>query len=114
MYYLAFPQDGWNRKVVVCLTLLIESTQTVLATYDAFRQLASGWGNPVELDDIGLYWFSIIILTGISGFICQLFYAWRICMLSRSYWIPGLIFIVGVRFVLVLTRYQSYTLVCSC
>ena len=87
MYYLAFPSDGYLRKCVVCVAYLIECAQTVLATRDAFRQFSSGWGNLLELDEIGLYWLSILLLTMLSAMLSQYFYAWRILILSHQRWI---------------------------
>ena len=94
MYYLAFPSDGYQRKLVVCLAFLIECAQTVLATWDTFRQYSSGWGNQVQFDSIGLYWLSILILTLLSAMLSQLFYAWRILMLSHQRWIAGIVVVV--------------------
>ena len=96
MYYLAFPLDGWNCKTVVCLAFLLEFAQTIIATRDAFRQLASGWGSPMELDKTGLYWLSVIVMTVCSELLCQLFYAWRISVLRGGYVIPGIIVFVGL------------------
>ena len=104
MYYLAFPLDGWNCKSVVCLAFLVEFVQTIIATRDAFRQLASGWGNLIELDKTGLYWLSIIVLTLCSELLCQLFYAWRIFVLCRSWYVPGFILLVGVQILLCLSQ----------
>ena len=76
-------------------------------TRDAFRVYASGWGNIEELANWGLEWFSILVvhsagaqiqrddigphtngdwLMMIVSCISQLFYAWRICMLSSNWW----------------------------
>ena len=40
----------------------------MISTYDAFRVSARGWGNPAELDAIGLDWFSVPIMAGISEY----------------------------------------------
>ena len=42
-----------------------------MSTYDAFRVFALGWGDPQQLDDIGLYWFDIVILTALSELTCD-------------------------------------------
>ncbi|KAH8088922.1 hypothetical protein BXZ70DRAFT_500245 [Cristinia sonorae] len=58
-----------------------------VATYDGFRVFVTGWGDSPVLDDIGLFWLSIPVLTGIVACLTQLFYAWRIHQLSeRNIW----------------------------
>ena len=83
---------------------------------------ASGWGNPVELDDIGLLGISVPALTAVgpfnvllfavrgsdfpfaAGTICQLFYALRIWELNRNKWFAGIIATVS----------SSYTYCMTC
>ncbi|THH32639.1 hypothetical protein EUX98_g1548 [Antrodiella citrinella] len=96
LYYVAFPHDPRGLKSVVAAIFLLELTQTILLTHDAFRVYASGWGNTADLDSMGLYWFSIPVLGGLISALTQLFYAWRIHMLSGSYWAAGVISVVAV------------------
>jgi len=96
LYYIAFPKDHRGLKCVVAAVYALELTQTILLTHDAFRVYAKGWGNPVELDSIGLYWLNIPVLSGFISSLTQLFYAWRIYILSRSYWAAGPIAVVAV------------------
>lgn len=37
-----------------------------MASYDAHRMLVTGWGDQVALDDVGLYWVSLPLMTAIS------------------------------------------------
>ena len=53
-------------KSVVAVAFLLEILQLVLSTHDAFRVYAGGFGNPAQLDDIGLTWLCIPILDAIS------------------------------------------------
>ena len=120
-YYVAFPHDSTRLKGVVGMTYTLELIQLIFATHDVFRVYARGWGNFLELDSIGYYWFDIIILTALSespklcskasyessplepvSVICQLFYAWRIRVLNNSYAIASVIAIVGISFFVVL------------
>ena len=94
MYYLAFPSDGVYNKSIVCATYLIECVQVIVATQDGFRQFGSEWGLLQALNDTGLYWFSIIIMTGATALLSQLFYAWRIHVLSHSRWLSGFVILV--------------------
>ncbi|KAH8102927.1 hypothetical protein BXZ70DRAFT_1057387 [Cristinia sonorae] len=82
VYYIAFPRDSGYLKSVVGFTFVIELLQTVLATRDAFRQYGTGWGNLLQLNDVGWLWFTIPILDGIISCFVQLFYAWRVYVLS--------------------------------
>ena len=66
-----------------------------MATYDAFRQFGSGWGSQHELDRIGLLWGTLILLTGLSAVVNQLFYGWRIYVISKSRWMTYLISFVS-------------------
>lgn len=115
MYYLAFPSDGYLRKLVVCLAFSIECAQTVLATWDAFRQFSSGWGNLLQLDDIGLYWLSMLVLTVLSAMLSQYFYAWRILMFSRQRWVAAVVVVVCCSVTLDSIYSVVYSIrVCSC
>ena len=78
IYYLAFPSDSFRLKGVVYLAYIIETAQVVLATNDAFRQFASGWGDFAELNNMGLEWLTIKVSTGLIAILTQTFYAWRI------------------------------------
>ena len=91
IYYLAFPSDSYRLQAAVYFAYLVELVQVVVATHDAYRQLASGWGNLEELDNIGLYWITIQLSTSFSAVLCQLFYAWRIKMLSQNHWVAWVI-----------------------
>lgn len=66
VYFIAFPKDSAYLKSVVGITYILEVVQTIMATRDAFRQYATGWGNLTELNDIGWLWFTVPVLDGIS------------------------------------------------
>jgi len=96
IYYLAFPKDSSYLKSVVGFTYFIELLQTVLATRDAFRQYGTGWGNLVQLNDVGLLWITIPMLDGIISSFVQLFYAWRIFVLCGNRYVSGVIVTLAV------------------
>lgn len=54
IYYIAFPKDRTYRKALVVFTFTIEVAQTLMATHDGFRALASGWGVQDALNHV--YW----------------------------------------------------------
>ncbi|THH27147.1 hypothetical protein EUX98_g7048 [Antrodiella citrinella] len=96
LYYIAFPRDHRGLKCVVAVAFLLELAQTILLTYDSFRMFAKGWGDPVELNSIGFFWLDISLLSGLISVLAQLFYAWRIHVLSRSYWAAGPISLIAI------------------
>ncbi|KAI0079786.1 hypothetical protein K474DRAFT_1673070 [Panus rudis PR-1116 ss-1] len=96
-YYLAFPSDRQRQHSLVLCIFALEAIQTLLGTSDGFRILATGWGNVVELDKVGALWFSYPLLNTIVSFIVQLFYAWRIYVLSiNNMWLPIIVATLSV------------------
>ncbi|KAH8079087.1 hypothetical protein BXZ70DRAFT_911121 [Cristinia sonorae] len=71
IYYLAFPKDRTLSKSIVAFTYTIELLQTVLSTRDAFRNFG----------------------TGCLG---QMFYVWRIWILSKQYWTSIIIMVISL------------------
>ncbi|KAF9018253.1 hypothetical protein BDZ89DRAFT_353907 [Hymenopellis radicata] len=97
IFFLAFPRDPlWPTKALSICIFTIEIIQTCLNTRDAFRDFGLGWGNMLELDWIGTYWIGIPVMGGIVGAMVQSFYAWRLCILTRRYWIPGIIIVLSL------------------
>ncbi|KAF8918109.1 hypothetical protein CPB85DRAFT_112786 [Mucidula mucida] len=91
IYYLAFPRDRWLAKSIVASVYSLELIQTVLATRDAFRNFGTGWGDMTDLNEVGFLWFSVPVMGSIIGFVAQLFFAWRIWILSSRLYIPVII-----------------------
>jgi len=85
---LAFSNDPPKRKILVYGIYAAELVQTILFTTMAFRQLAAGFGNFDALDNSGLLWFAVPILSSAVEFVVQLFYASRIKILAGSNLIP--------------------------
>ncbi|KAK7472054.1 hypothetical protein VKT23_000165 [Stygiomarasmius scandens] len=84
-------------KAVVYFVYLLEAVQTVLLTRDAFRVFGYGFGSMASLDAMAWIWFSVPIMSGIIGTTVQLFFAWRIYILSGRKWhIPALVSLVSV------------------
>ena len=53
------------RKCIVLIAFLLECVQIVLSTYDCFRVFGRGWGNPLQLNDIGLLGLSICAIAAL-------------------------------------------------
>jgi hypothetical protein len=88
IYYLAFANDPLQRKILVYGVYAAELVQTILFTKMAFKQLAAGFGNLQTLDEMGLVWFAVPILSSSVEFVVQVFYAYRIRILAKSNLIP--------------------------
>ncbi|KAF8908252.1 hypothetical protein CPB85DRAFT_794987 [Mucidula mucida] len=97
IYYLAFPHDPiWPTKVLSSCVFILEVAQTCLNTRDAFRNFGAFWGDMLNLDDIGTYWLGVPVMAGIVSGIVQFFYAWRIWVLTKRYWIPSVIVVLSL------------------
>ncbi|KAJ6493055.1 hypothetical protein C8R45DRAFT_1212551 [Mycena sanguinolenta] len=91
IYYLAFPKDRRLSKLVVAFVVLAEILQTLVNSRDTLRILGSGWGNPQVLNDVGLAWFSVPVLGALIASVGQIFFAWRIYIISKRLYVPILI-----------------------
>lgn len=68
VYYISFPLDPSSRKYLVIGVYFLEIVQMVTTTHDIFELLAYDWcSNPKILDDAGLLWFYVPVLTGVSA-----------------------------------------------
>ncbi|KAF9467680.1 hypothetical protein BDZ94DRAFT_1305301 [Collybia nuda] len=83
-YYIAFPNDRLFCKCIVYGVYILETLQTMVVTHDAFASFGEGFGSFEALDNIQLTCLSIPILSGIVGCVVQMFYAYRINILSKS------------------------------
>ncbi|KAK0201067.1 hypothetical protein DFS33DRAFT_1446648 [Desarmillaria ectypa] len=84
IYYVSFPKDPILSKFLIYLLLALETLQTVLFTIDLFDIFAANFGQTDVLNNVHTLWFSVPIMTGLIGGIVQLFYCYRISVLSKS------------------------------
>ena len=75
---------------------VLETAQTVLATYDAFQWLAYGYGNMIALSKPFTSSIDAPIMDGILALVVQLFFAWRIYILGKSWLLSGAISLVAM------------------
>ncbi|PBK82341.1 hypothetical protein ARMGADRAFT_1090395 [Armillaria gallica] len=94
LYYLAFPNDRRFIKYLVYGIYVIEFVQTILISRDVFATFGYGFGNMVTLAENHLYWFTVPIMSTVAAGVGQVFYAYRIFVLSKSRIIP--IFIICI------------------
>ncbi|KAK0451656.1 hypothetical protein EV421DRAFT_2031403 [Armillaria borealis] len=94
LYYLAFPRDRRVTKYLVYGIYVIEFVQTMLIAHDVFTAFGYGFGDMDTLTRVKLYWLTIPIMGAVSACVGQVFYAYRIFILSKSRIIP--IFIICI------------------
>jgi len=95
IYHTAFQRDKIILKTLVWSTFVLEVLGTVMITRDAFRVFGTGFGNMEPIETVGWLWFSGPVLNSIISCSAQFFYAWRIWVLSSSYWVPGAILLLA-------------------
>ncbi|EKM52270.1 uncharacterized protein PHACADRAFT_100501, partial [Phanerochaete carnosa HHB-10118-sp] len=84
LYHLSFPKDKWLVKGLVYFVYLIDTAQTILVTRDVFVAFALHFGNLDVLDSIQLEWLAVPVFSSIVSCTVQLYYAYRIGILSGS------------------------------
>ncbi|PBK86532.1 hypothetical protein ARMGADRAFT_1086380 [Armillaria gallica] len=94
LYYLAFPNDKKFIKYLVYGIYIVELVQTILASHDAFATFGYGFGDLDALTDVHFYWLIVPIMSAVIACVGQVFYAYRIFILSKSRIVP--IFVICV------------------
>ncbi|KAK0241066.1 hypothetical protein EDD85DRAFT_388161 [Armillaria nabsnona] len=94
LYYLAFPNDKKFIKYLVYGIYIVEFVQTILASHDAFATFGYGFGDLDALTDVHFYWLIVPIMSAVIACVGQVFYAYRIFILSKSRIVP--IFVICV------------------
>lgn len=67
-YYIAFPNDRIQLKLIVYATLLLETIQTVTLTRDAFDTFVTHLGDGDAIDKVRLTWLAIPVSGGLGKF----------------------------------------------
>ncbi|KAK0484831.1 hypothetical protein IW261DRAFT_860259 [Armillaria novae-zelandiae] len=94
LYYLAFPNDRRFTKNIVYGIYVIEFAQTMLVAHDMFALFGYGFGDMNALTKTNLNWLAVPIMSAVVACIGQVFYAYRIFIVSKSRIIP--IFIICI------------------
>lgn len=94
-YYFSFPNDKACYKIVVAIVYILELLQTIIISHDAFESFGLRFGNFSSLDHIKHIWLGVPIISGIATCIVQVFYAYRIGVLSNTRVIPCTIVVVS-------------------
>ncbi|KAJ7584462.1 hypothetical protein C8J56DRAFT_829735 [Mycena floridula] len=96
-YYVNFaPTDRLRIQLVALFTFCLEVVQTFLVSRDAYILFCSRWGTPSALFRVGLIWLYLPIMGSLMSFVAQVFWAWRLNLLTKVKWIPGLIILFSV------------------
>ncbi|PBK66303.1 hypothetical protein ARMSODRAFT_1021504 [Armillaria solidipes] len=88
LYYLAFPNDRRFTKYLVYGIYAIEFVQTMLVAHDAFAMYGYGFGDIDALTRMNFFWLSGPIMSAVASSVGQVFYAYRIFIVSKSRIIP--------------------------
>ncbi|KAJ7473515.1 hypothetical protein FB451DRAFT_1249435 [Mycena latifolia] len=96
LYYQAFPNDRPSTKCLVYIVYVIELVQTILLTHDLFKVFGYNYGNLLTLTKIYFDWLTVPVMSGLVAFIGQSFYAYRVYVLSKSWYIPCFIVIISL------------------
>ncbi|KAF9470971.1 hypothetical protein BDN70DRAFT_979533, partial [Pholiota conissans] len=96
LYSQVFPNDRPMLKALVIGIYIMETVQTFLLTQTIWKMLVQGFGDIEGTDEVGTTFFSVCFIGGLVGFLVQLFYSWRIAIISQKRLIPGLIVIISL------------------
>ncbi|KAK0194318.1 hypothetical protein F5146DRAFT_430583 [Armillaria mellea] len=96
LYYLAFPNDRRFTKYLVYGIYVLELMQTVLIAHDVFATLGYGFGDIDALARINFFWLTVPIMGAVAACVGQVFYAYRIFILSKSRIIPIIVICVSL------------------
>ncbi|KAK0236496.1 hypothetical protein EDD85DRAFT_643368 [Armillaria nabsnona] len=91
LYYLAFPNDRQFTKYLVYGIYIIEFVQTMLIAHNAFAMYGYGFGDIDALTRLNYNWLYVPIMSAIVACVGQVFYAYRIFIVSKSRIIPILV-----------------------
>ncbi|KAJ7436889.1 hypothetical protein B0H11DRAFT_2294622 [Mycena galericulata] len=96
LYYQAFPKDPLPKKSLVYSVYTLMVVETVLLTHDAFARFGYGFLSLAAIVSTDLGWLDVPVMSGLISFIAQSFYAYRVHVLSKSWWIPLLILVMSL------------------
>lgn len=95
-YYFAFPKDRYAYKAVVAVVYLLEVLQTFSLTAAAIDHFILHFGNTDIFFNLKTAVLSVNVLAGIAAFIVQVFYAYRIHILSNTKLGPCMIIVLAL------------------
>ncbi|KAK6978090.1 hypothetical protein R3P38DRAFT_3120652 [Favolaschia claudopus] len=83
-YYQNFPSDRLGLKFLVYIVFLMDTIQTVLLTHHGWWYTITIWGVPDRFEELVWSAQSIPFMAGLISATVQMFYAWRIWILTAT------------------------------
>jgi len=93
MFYASFPRDALHTKALVYGLFIIDTISIALATYSGYWIFVKNWGQNSVFTDLGWSWATIPASSGLVAFIVQTFFAYRIWIISKN-WFMSLFIII--------------------
>ncbi|GJE91842.1 hypothetical protein PsYK624_079930 [Phanerochaete sordida] len=90
-YYTTFPKDRVRIKVYVAVLLLADTLNSAFNIAWIYNILINNFGNFDALARADWLFESEEAMAGLTAMLVQLFYAWRLRVLTRNAWVVGLV-----------------------
>ncbi|KAJ7186882.1 hypothetical protein C8R46DRAFT_1342168 [Mycena filopes] len=84
-YYQNYPNDRLGLRIFVYSVFLLDVAQTVILTHHGWWWIITAWCNPAIFTDVIWSASCIPFLSGLISAIVQIFYAWRIWTLTKTW-----------------------------
>ncbi|KAF9491449.1 hypothetical protein BDN71DRAFT_1452894 [Pleurotus eryngii] len=84
LYYMEYPKDKWWIKSLVAILLLADTLNALFLCIYVYKSLITNFNNPEFLADPDWIFATDPALTGIIAAIVQLFFSWRIKVLTSN------------------------------
>ncbi|TFK90194.1 hypothetical protein K466DRAFT_638889 [Polyporus arcularius HHB13444] len=95
-YLQNFPTDQRWIRVLVASIFVLELVQTATTTHQAWWYTVTNWNNPAALLTFPWSAMTVPIMAGIIAAIVQMFYAWRVFVLSSNWILCGMAILIVV------------------
>ncbi|KAF9483260.1 hypothetical protein BDN70DRAFT_962606 [Pholiota conissans] len=95
-YFQSYPDDKPALKALVGGIYILEASQMCMLSQTAWKLFVSGFGDLEKFNEIGTTWLSVCCIGGLTGFVVQWFYAYRLFVLTRNRIISGCIVLVCI------------------
>ncbi|KAF8509860.1 hypothetical protein BU17DRAFT_55863, partial [Hysterangium stoloniferum] len=96
LYFLWYKKDRNWIKAVVLLLLFLDTLSTIFDILMTYDYLVLSFGNFIAIGIVNVGIAPYPLLTGITSWIVQSFFAWRISVLTNTVWFSAGIFFLSV------------------
>jgi len=96
MYYEKYEEDRWTTKGFVALLFALDTTHMVIIVYAMWYYLIDCFLQPAKLLVIEWPMFTELGLTILITLLVQLFFAQRIHILTKKWWISGSVVVLSI------------------